>query len=114
MNIFSLFVNRPGMMMLVSILFLMLYAIFFSFFWFKGKRVRQLWPILALTCLWLCWGIWESYCQGMGYNIRVDLLLLVPLILVLTIGLIGYQIIVLLKSTRRTPKNSPCSETGKY
>jgi len=104
MNIFSFFVNRSDMMMLVSIFFLLVYAVFFGVFCFTGKRVRRLWPMPVLACLWLFWGLLESYCENVGANIRVDLLLLVPFVLGCTIGLTICQVILLMPKKQAESK----------
>jgi hypothetical protein len=38
------------------------------------------WPCFAAALLWALYAIWEAALQGKGYNIRVDLLLIHPLL----------------------------------
>lgn len=96
LNIFITFADKPERMMLVSFLVLIVYAFFFGIFYFKNRKVRRLWPMLAVACLWFCWGLWENYCQSIGANIRVDIMLLLPFVFGLTIGLILCQAILLM------------------
>jgi len=104
MTVFTFFENHPERMILAALGFLTLYIIGCVVFFLKGKKIRRLWPMLILVCVWFCWAVWESHCQNMGYNIRVDLLLLAPLILALSIGLTGYQITLLLPKEETASK----------
>jgi len=77
MTIFSLFAN-PVRMMLISFTFLSFYTVYLGIFDFNGKKIHRLWPTLLLGCLWFFCGLWEFYSAKMGYNIRIDLVFLLP------------------------------------
>jgi len=57
-----------------------------------GRRLRQL-PMAGLAVLWLLFATWNTYCFVMRYKIRIDLLLLMPLLFYGTIlGLLVWGI----------------------
>ena len=87
--------------MLVSLFFLLTFLVGFVGLYFKGKKWLRLWPTFIISATWFGWALWESHCQSMGYNIRVDLLVLVPLVLLLTASLVGYQIKLLSSKKRK-------------
>jgi hypothetical protein len=76
---FQPFVSHPERIAVVAALFLLGYlALLLS------GRFRP-WPLLAAAVAWGSWAPWERYCEAMGYNIRVDLLLLCPLLAAITL-----------------------------
>ena len=42
------------------------------------------WPLLVAAVAWGLWVPWEWHCKAMGFDIRVDLLVLCPLLLGVT------------------------------
>lgn len=96
MIVFTFFQDHPERMLLIAAAFLICYAAGFAFFRVKGKKLRRLWPALVLGCIWLACGLWEQHCVNMEYNIRVDLMFLLPFTYGLTLGLIICQIILLI------------------
>jgi hypothetical protein len=69
--------------------------------WFLRKRFE--WLILIAALAWSLFAFWEHNCKAHGYNIRVDLFLIYPILLAVTLlGIIaavapGF-------ATRTTPK----------
>ncbi|MDI6099536.1 hypothetical protein QLQ12_13110 [Actinoplanes sp. NEAU-A12] len=43
------------------------------------------WPCAAVAPLWALYALWEASLQGKGYNIRVDLLLIHPVLTLLSV-----------------------------
>ena len=55
----------------------------------SSSRVRT-WPLLVAAIAWGLWVPWEWHCKAMGYDIRIDLLVLCPMLLGVTVwALIG-------------------------
>lgn len=55
-----------------------------------GRRLRRpmrlrSWPCFAVALLWALYALWEAQLQGKGYDIRVDLLLIHPVLTLLSI-----------------------------
>jgi hypothetical protein len=48
------------------------------------RRFRS-WPLLTTACVWILYAIWEAYCENQNYNIRVDLMLLPPILVIVTV-----------------------------
>lgn len=42
------------------------------------------WPLLVAACVWASWVPWEWHASAMKWDIRVDLLVLCPLLLIIT------------------------------
>lgn len=49
-------------------------------------RKKIAWPAVVAGIAWAVFAAWEWHCQRMGYNIRVDLFLIYPVMLVVTLG----------------------------
>ncbi|HWM91543.1 MAG TPA: hypothetical protein VN493_12325 [Thermoanaerobaculia bacterium] len=47
---------------------------------------RRAWPVLSVAIAWGLWAPWEAYCKAGGFNIRIDLFLIGPVLLIATIG----------------------------
>ena len=60
-------------------------VLFLSFFALLVLRRFRSWPLLIPACGWGLFAIWEAYCEAQGYNIRVDLLLVYPVLVVITL-----------------------------
>lgn len=50
----------------------------------RAKRIR-LWPLMLPLGTWTLYGVWERSLVGKGYNIRVDLLMIYPVLVVSTV-----------------------------
>jgi hypothetical protein len=63
-------------------------GIFFALLVFSGRLFRgvKTWPFGLPACLWMLYGFWEFKLIGKGPNIRVDLLLIYPLLIVAMFG----------------------------
>lgn len=86
------FVAHPERIVAVAILFFV--AALLVTIW----RKRIAWAPLVAGVAWACYAGWESHCVEMRYNIRVDLLLVYPLLVAFTI--IGAAAIVYSKPLR--------------
>jgi hypothetical protein len=73
------FVAQPERILTVSVVLL----IAIGCCYFVKRRVP--WPLVAAAVGWLLFSPWEYYCTVHKYNIRVDLLLIAPLLIVITI-----------------------------
>jgi len=47
-------------------------------------RRRVAWPLVVVSLVWFLFSGWEWYCKTHDYNIRVDLMLIWPVLLPLT------------------------------
>lgn len=85
------FVENPGRVAVVAGIFLMVF-IAFTLLGRTDRRFRG-WPFLAASSLWSLYAFWEWLCQGKGWNIRIDLLLIYPTLLAITIAacLLSYR-----------------------
>ncbi len=59
--------------------------LFIGFFVLLASHRFRSWPILIPAFVWSLFVPWEAYCKAQRYNIRVDLLLLYPILVVVTI-----------------------------
>ncbi len=59
-------------------------------------RKKFVWLPAVAGIAWASFAAWERYCTAQGYNIRVDLFLIYPVLVVITVagvvGLIGVRI----------------------
>jgi len=53
-----------------------------SIFFYTAQR--RAWAVFITGIGWALFAIWESYCKERGYNIRVDLFVIVPVLYSLT------------------------------
>jgi len=77
------FVGHPGRAFVIAGLFFLILAIGLIL-----RRNRNVFPAMSLaaaTLSWLLFGVMEAYAKGSGWNIRVDLLLTAPLLIVISI-----------------------------
>lgn len=72
-------ISHPRRIAAVSLCFLVA-AVWLAF------RTRHInWPVIVAAISWALFAGWESHCNAMGYNIRVDLFLLSPILLTVTL-----------------------------
>ncbi len=58
------------------------------------SRAKPAWPLALPAAAWLVYGAWEQHLRGKGYNIRVDLLLIYPVLGAITLaGLVLHPIL---------------------
>jgi len=62
-----------------------------------NRRFRG-WPCVAATVVWACYALYEAYAKAKGWNIRVDLLLIDPML-----GIVSAAALVLSYRWRREP-----------
>lgn len=74
------FVGHPERLAVISVICLVLSAAAFL------VTRRGSWRLARLGIVWAALAAWEQYCTQNGYNIRVDLSIIAPLILPLAIG----------------------------
>jgi hypothetical protein len=80
------FITHPERIAVVAALFLLGFLVLL---W--SGRFRTPWPLLGAAIVWGLWVPWEQNCNEMKYNIRVDLLLLYPLLLGVTVWALWTQ-----------------------
>ena len=78
-----IFAGKPDLILALSGLFLLGYLIVF-FLDRKFKSVRSL-PLLLVSIAWLLVAIWELYLLELGYDIRIDVLVIYPLLFTVTV-----------------------------
>lgn len=71
----QLFVWHPERIAIVGASFLILFA------WLYFVRRQVAWPAVLTAQLWFAFAIWEAIAKAEKWNIRIDLLLLWPLLL---------------------------------
>jgi len=71
------FIMHPERIALVAILLLVV-SICFS------TAQRRAWPTIIAGAGWAVFAMWEWYCKSRGYNIRIDLLVIAPVLYALT------------------------------
>ena len=82
-SVMQWFVWRPDRILAVSFVLFMLY---FGMCLLKGKRPSVRTRLLLVSAaLWAVFAGWESYCASKHYDIRVDLLLIYPVLAVISI-----------------------------
>ena len=53
--------------------------------WLFLSRRRGAWPLAIAGAAWALFAVWEWHCKVKGYNIRVDLFVVSPVLLALTV-----------------------------
>ena len=82
------FVERPERAFIVALAFGL------CFLAAALSRAKPAWPLAVPAAAWLLYGAWEVHLRGKGYNIRVDLLLIYPVLGGITIaGLVLHPIL---------------------
>ena len=83
MNPMEWFFWKPERIFAVSCVFLLGYFIIRLF----GRRLSSVrsWPLLVPTIAWVLFAIWESFCRAQQFNIRVDLFLIYPVLIIVSI-----------------------------
>lgn len=74
------FIGHPGRIAVVAVVLAIVAGLLFF------ARRRAAWPITIAATMWALFAPWEWYCTVQRYNIRVDLLLIAPVLLVFTVG----------------------------
>ena len=74
---FGLLVWHPERIFWVAFFFLVVSGLYFIL-------QRKYWPCLIATFAWTAYIFWEQHCKNTGANIRVDLLLLAPVLFVIS------------------------------
>jgi hypothetical protein len=78
------FVSHPERIAVVAALFVVAAALL------TLRRRKFAWPLIIAGVAWGLFAAWERHCVRMGYDIRVDLMLLYPLLAAITLfGLAG-------------------------
>ena len=72
------FLGHPERIAAVAGLFVIGYLVL------RSSRRFRAWPMLVAAIAWSLWVPWEWYAKVMQYDIRVDLLVLCPLLLCVT------------------------------
>lgn len=78
------FVWHPERIVAVSCAFFVIHFVL-RLLHHKFSSVRD-WPVLVPAIIWALFAIWEWYCKEQQYNIRVDLLLIYPVLIIVSIG----------------------------
>jgi hypothetical protein len=78
------FVENPKGVVLVAGAFLLAFGVVTLME--RYYRKLRSWPLLGAAVLWGLYALWEWYCQGKGWNIRIDLLLIYPGLFLASLG----------------------------
>ena len=98
------FVWHPERIVIVSGVF---FLGFIGICLLNRKHVQfQHWLLLVCAIIWGVFAIWEANCKAMEYNIRVDLLLIYPVLMSFSVFSIVINIIRPSLRFRRKQKNS--------
>ncbi len=90
-DFFDFLVWHPERAAVVALLFFAAALIMAVLQW-RSRRFRS-WPCLAATVVWALYGVWEWYAHTKRWNIRVDLLVLYPMLLMVSVSaaLLSYR-----------------------
>ncbi len=93
MNLFNLFIQNPAWLALIAGLFFVAYLLL------RNNPLRRSRALLVPATAWLLWAVWEWGIVTFSpeANIRVDLLLIIPVVIIAS----GFGIAALF--FRRTP-----------
>jgi hypothetical protein len=94
---FEPFVFHPERIALLAALFVVAYGLL------RWRGQVRAWPMLVAAGAWASWAPWEAHAKAMDYNIRVDLLVICPLLAALT----GLALVAAIWSRPRRPADSP-------
>lgn len=80
MSIGYVFASMVDLVFLVSGIFLLEYTIVLLL----RRKLKYVlsWPLLAVAIGWLLAAVWELYCQGQGYSIRLDVFFIYPILII--------------------------------
>jgi hypothetical protein len=81
----QLLVSRPDRMAAIAGAFLALIV------WLYYVRRRIAWPAVIGAAAWAAFAVWERYAMSRRWDIRVDLLIIWPAILAITVGCILFS-----------------------
>jgi hypothetical protein len=96
----SIFVGRPLAALAISLGFGLVWA--GVVFVIPGKRIRT-WPLGIPTVLWALYAAWEYECAREQANIRIDLLVLYPVLAISTLAALVFWVICLLRAKNIAP-----------
>ena len=79
------FIFHPGR---IATMATVLFVVFIGAYFLR----RRAWPILLASVVWALYVLWERHCMAQQYNIRVDLLVIAPVLYTITAGglLVGF------------------------
>jgi hypothetical protein len=83
--VLGVLVERPDRILPFAAVFAILGLFVFVGWLFGARPWLRVWPSLAMSCVWALYAQYEASMQGGGYNIRVDLLLIHPLLILLSV-----------------------------
>jgi len=83
MNPMELFLGKPGRILIVSCGFFLGYLIMCLY----GRKLPSVrcWPLLIPAIAWGLFAIWEWYCTVNKYDIRIDLFLIYPVLIIISV-----------------------------
>jgi hypothetical protein len=86
MHIGYVFATKPELLFAGALVFLLEYLIVFLL----GRKFKSVlsWPLLLVAIAWMLVAMWEVYCAEQGYNIRVDVLFIYPILIL--VSLLGF------------------------
>lgn len=110
--VFSLFIANPLLAGIVAVVLGLLPLIVLTFLPAREQR-PPLWHPLVLAGLWAGYAVHEASLLGKGYDIRVDMLLICPALLLTTVGLLERWIraIRAVQSQTETIEDSPSGDS---
>lgn len=83
MNTIEGFLGSPTIIFAVSCVFFLSYLVIYVLAC-KWSFVRS-WPLLIVAVAWALFAVWELFCTVKEYNIRVDLFVICPVLIAVTI-----------------------------
>lgn len=102
----DLFIRHPELCFVIAAFFVAFACV--SFFY---KRIRSL-PMFVPGFFWLAYGAWEYSLKGSGANIRIDLLLIYPLLLLAMTAGAGMTVFFTMKNARAASEDPAEEETA--
>ncbi|MCK4914233.1 MAG: hypothetical protein KAI59_06630 [Planctomycetes bacterium] len=96
MNPMEWFFWKPERIFAVSFAFFLGYLVIRLFN--RKLSSAKSWPLLIPAIAWILFGIWEWFCTVKEYNIRVDLLLIYPILIAISVFGLSMSISSLISS----------------
>ena len=93
------FLWHPGRIAVVSFVFLL--GFFIMLLLNRRYSLCRYWALFICAVVWALFAVWECYCKSQQYNIRVDLLLIYPILMVTGIFGLVSSIVSLVSGFRK-------------
>jgi len=77
-------------------------VLFAAALYLRVLGVRNILPLLGAAATWCLFAVWENFCTQQRYSIRVDLILIAPLLLIITLTAVLWSLWMVVQLWRQT------------